>query len=131
MNADGTGPLNRTNNPANEDAADWQPCRSPCPDVRSAHATAKGCFTETAAGSGIFETSDKAWVGGFEIQPRPGGKLVLDTAAPGVSEGGAGADIVFRGRALPFPVAALPVGVASGSVAIGQPGTLSSSSTCR
>ena len=33
---------------------------------------------ETAAGSGVFTTDEKAWVGGFQIEPRPGGTLVLD-----------------------------------------------------
>ena len=98
--------------------------RAVCADVTVGHAVAQGCFDETVPGSGVFETDQKAWVGGFEIQPRPGGKLVLDTLNPGVSEGGAGVDIVFRGRALPLPVSALPVGFAGGTIPFGQPGTL-------
>ena len=123
MNADGTVPTRFTNNPSPDLQPDWQPKpATPCPDVPVGFATAKGCFTETA--SGIFETQAKAWVGGFEIQPRPDGKLVLDTNNPGLSEGGAGADIVFRGRALPLPVAALPVGLTGATIPFGQAGTL-------
>ena len=80
---------------------------STCPTVpRVGFAQPEGCFTETAAGSGIFETDQRAWVGGFEIVPRPGGKLVVDTVNPGLSAAGTGADVVFAGFAVPIPLAA-------------------------
>ena len=124
LNANGLGqPRNLTNNAAASDIEpDWQSLPS-CPDVQVGFATAQGCFDETEPGSGIFETDEKAWVGGFEIQPRAGGKLVLDTNAPSVSESGAGVDVLFAGFAVPLPVAALPVGFAEASVELNQPGT--------
>jgi hypothetical protein len=96
-----------------------------CPDVPVGHAIAHGCFKETAAGSGVFTTDEKAWVGGFQIEPRPGGTLVVDTHAPGIREEGAGVDFVFAGFKVPLPVSLLPVGVAAGTISLGQAGTLS------
>ncbi len=90
-----------------------------CPDVQVGFARAKGCFTETAPDSGKFETDERAWVGGFEVVPRSGGKLVLDTKHPDVSTSGAGADVVFAGFRVPVPVGALPVDAASGSFSFG------------
>lgn len=95
-----------------------------CPDVEVGFATAQGCFTETE--SGVFETEQKAWVGGFEIQPRPGGALVLSPGTPAVSASGAGVDMIFAGFAVPIPVSLLPVGVQDGSFEIGTPGTVTS-----
>jgi hypothetical protein len=83
---------------------------------------AKGCFTETAAGSGVFTTDQQAWVGGFEIQPRPGGKLVVDTHAPAVDEDGAGVDVVFAGFKVPLPVSLLPVTQPTGRFRSARPG---------
>lgn len=124
MNADGSAQTNLTNNPSFAGARpDWQPLPA-CPDIQVGFATAQGCFTETAPGSGIFETDQKAWVGGFEILPRPGGKLVLNPGAPGVSESGAGVDVIFAGFVVPIPLAALPVGVQDASFELGQPGTV-------
>ncbi len=96
-----------------------------CPDVPVGHAVAHGCFKETAPGSGVFTTDQKAWVGGFQIEPRPGGTLVVDTHAPGIREEGAGVDMVFAGFKVPVPVSLLPVGVAAGTISLGQAGTLS------
>jgi TolB protein len=124
MNADGSGQTNLTNNAAGDFEPDWGPATTSCPDVQVGFATAQGCFTETAPGSKIFETTQKAWVGGFEIQPRPGGKLVLNTNTPGVSESGAGVEMIFAGFAVPIPVAALPVGSQSGSIQLAQRGTV-------
>ena len=86
---------------------------------------AKGCFTETTAGSGVFTTDQQAWVGGFEIQPRPGGRLIVDTHGPAVGEDGAGVDIVFAGFKVPLPVSLLPVTQSTGTISLGQAGTLS------
>jgi hypothetical protein len=126
MNADGTGATtNLTNDPGDDLNPDWQRLPGACPDVTVGLAVAKGCFTETAAGSGVFTTDQQAWVGGFEIQPRPGGKLVVDTHAPAVGEDGAGVDIVFAGFNVPLPVSLLPVTQATGTISLGQAGTLS------
>ena len=90
-----------------------------CPDVQVGFATAQGCFTETEPGSGMFETAAKAWVGGFEIVPRPGGSLSLDTNTRAVSSSGAGVDVVFAGFAVPIPVGALPVDTSQATVQFG------------
>lgn len=95
-----------------------------CDDVRVGFAMAEGCFQETAPGSGIFETTRRAWVGGFEILPEPGGKLVLDTNDPDVSTTGNGADVIFGGFRVPIPVDLLPVGVRDGTFEVGQVGTV-------
>jgi hypothetical protein len=84
---------------------DWQPLGG-CQDIVVGHAIAKGCFTETEQGSGVFTTDATAWVGGFQIQPRPGGTLVVDTQTPAVSTTGAGADVVIAGFAVPFEISA-------------------------
>jgi hypothetical protein len=89
-----------------------------CDDVKVGFALAQGCFTETQPGSGIFETESQAWVGGFEVRPRPGGKLVLNTGAPSVAASGTGANVVFAGFTVPIDVADIPVGTASGSIAL-------------
>ena len=125
MNADGSAQTRLTNTGFNFDP-DWQPLPTSCPDVPVGFAAAQGCFTETAPGSGVFETTTKAWVGGFEIQPRPGGKLVVNTANPGLSAQGAGVDVVFAGFNVPFPVGAIPVATQDASFEIGTPGTLTS-----
>ena len=97
----------------------------PCADApKVGFAQAQGCFTETEPGSGIFRTDQKAWVGGFEIQPRPGGRLELDTNDPTVSELGAGVDVIFAGFAVPLPAAGLPVSFQNGTVEINQAGSL-------
>ena len=88
-------------------------------EVKVGFATAKGCFTETAPGSGIFRTGQRAWVGGFEIVPRGGGQLVLNTNTRDVSTSGAGADIVFAGFRVPIPVGALPVDTPQATVSFG------------
>ena len=68
-----------------------------CDDIRVGNAVAQGCFTETAPGSGVFTTDQRAWVGGFEVVPRAGGKLVVDTQQVTVSSAGAGTDVVLDG----------------------------------
>jgi hypothetical protein len=96
-----------------------------CPDIPVGHAVAHGCFKENTPGSGVFTTDQKAWVGGFQIEPRPGGTLVVDTHAPAVREEGTGVDMVFAGFKVPVPVSLLPIGVAAGTISLGQAGTLS------
>ena len=84
----------------------------------------QGCFTETSPGSRVFETEERAWIGGFEILPRPGGKLVVDTVNRTLSTGGTGADVIFAGFAVPIPIEAIPVRVQDATVNIGGTGTL-------
>ena len=98
-------------------------------DLQVGNATAQGCFTERkdgqGHGTGVFETSQVAWVGGFELHPRPGGKVVLDTNAPAtVHEEGAGADILMDGNVVPVPIALLPVAISDATIDLNQSGTL-------
>lgn len=102
---------------------DWQPVVG-CQDIVVGHAIAKGCFTETEQGSGVFTTDTTAWVGGFQVQPRAGGTLVIDTKTPAVSTTGSGADVVIAGFAVPFDISALPVGLSDATVDFNQPGTV-------
>ena len=79
-----------------------------CPDVRVGLAVAKGCFTERQAngqGTGVFETESDAWLGGFHLRPRSGGKLVVQDRPenPVVAEG-AGVDWVLDGEPVPAPL---------------------------
>ena len=82
-----------------------------------------GALEETAAGSGVYRTSEKAWVGGFELVPRPGGVLTLDTVERRLLEEGAGVDVMFAGHVVPFDATAIPVGVAAGDLDFNVAGT--------
>ncbi len=95
-----------------------------CDDIRVGNAVAKGCFTETAPGSGVFTTDRQAWVGGFEVAPRPGGKLVVDTGQATVSSAGAGTDILLDGFPAPFGVEQLPVKLSDATFDVNQAGTV-------
>jgi hypothetical protein len=82
-----------------------------CQDVQVGLAVARGCFTERRVngnGTGVFETSSEAWVGGFHLKPRPGGKLVVQNRpqAPVAAEG-AGVDWVLGPATVPAPVGEL------------------------
>src|SRR5262249_30468370 len=106
----------------------------PCPpgkevqSVKVGFAVAEGCFTERkdAEGhaTGVFATDQTAWVGGFQVEPLPGGTFVVDAKAVKLSEEGAGAPIVMDGCTVPFPVSVLPVGVPEGAFDLNQPGTV-------
>ncbi len=104
------------------------PCADGVPTVQVGFAQAEGCFVERkdAQGqpTGVFETDQKSWVGGFEVQPRPSGKLVVDTRAVALRSEGAGTDIVLDGFAAPFGVEVLPVGVPEASFDLNQAGTI-------
>ena len=95
-----------------------------CPSVRVGFAVALGCFEEVQPGSGIFETAERAWVGGFEILPRNGGRLVLNTRTPALSTGGNGVNVLFGKFRVPIPVGRLPVGTEDAVIELGQPGTV-------
>jgi hypothetical protein len=79
-------------------------------------ATAEGCFTERqdagGHGTGVFETDQEAWVGGFDLKPRSGGKLVIEPSnltAPLRAEG-AGVDLVLSDSlSVPAPLGELHV----------------------
>ena len=56
--------------------------------LRVGNALVEGCLTERkdaqGAGTGVFETDEEAWVGGFDLRPQPAGKLVIDPASRAV-----------------------------------------------
>lgn len=95
-----------------------------CDDIRVGQAVAQGCFTETAPGSGVFTTDQQAWVGGFEVAPRPGGKLIVNTQQVSVSSSGAGTDILLDGFPAPFGVEQLPVKLSDLTFDVNQAGTV-------
>ena len=84
------------------------------PSVQVGLALAEGCFSERqdaqGHGTGVFETDQEAWVGGFDLKPRSQGKLVIEpgnTSAPIRAEG-AGVDWVLSDSvSLPAPLAEL------------------------
>jgi len=84
------------------------------PSVKVGFALAEGCFKETHAGSKVFDTTKGAFVGGFLLTPKPGGKLRLrnDIAPARLEELGPGVDLVVHGAAHAFPAEAIPVGFA-------------------
>ena len=96
-------------------------CTEPGAGVMVGFARACGAsLSPIEPGSPIHETTDRAWVGGFELLPRPGGKLVVNTETKTVSEEGAGVDLVIDGHALPFEPSLLPVAAAGGQFVLGD-----------
>ena len=98
-----------------------------CPDVTIGLVRVKGCFTErqaNGAGTGFFETEGDAWIGGFHVRPRSGGKLVVhnDAAAPFVAEG-TGVDLVLGGQLVPAPLGELRPFVGDFALSLNTAGT--------
>lgn len=93
-----------------------------CPDLTVGLVSIKGCFSEREPG--VFETEQDAWIGGFHIKPRPGGKLVVrnDPAAPFTAEG-TGVDWVLGGRLFPAPLGELQPFVPDFAVSVNTAGT--------
>ena len=63
------------------------------PSVTAGQVLAEGCFAERkdaqGNGTGVFETDEQAWAGGFEVDSASAGKFVVDTKTPALqSEGG-------------------------------------------
>lgn len=86
----------------------------------------QGTLAETGPGSGIYTASagDVVYVGGFELRPRIGGTLVVDTVAKQLREEGAGVDILFESVRVPLAVASLPIAQADATVLFNKDGTL-------
>ena len=81
INPNGTG---RTPFPSGDSSdlhGDWGTATS-CPDVKVGFATAQGCFTETAPGSGFFETEQKAGSGALRSSPAPAAPCASTPTAP-------------------------------------------------
>ena len=94
---------------------EWRPSENHCApgdltSLKVANALAEGCFRERedtpGHGIGVYETSTEAWVGGFDLRPRPGGKLVIEPAntSDPLRQEGAGVDLAFDDVLLPAPL---------------------------
>ncbi len=84
------------------------------PSVQVGLALAEGCFSERqdaqGHGTGVFETDQEAWVGGFDLKPQSGGKLVIEPGNAGapIRAEGAGVDWVLSGSiSVPIPLSLL------------------------
>ncbi|HKP91550.1 MAG TPA: hypothetical protein VJT75_16410 [Thermoleophilaceae bacterium] len=96
-----------------------------CTDLRIGAAVAKGCFTERGI-SRVFETTRPAWIGGIELRPRPGGKLIVrpdDHADPFDAEG-AGVDWMLGSLHVPAPLDQIKPFTPTYTLAINAPGTI-------
>jgi hypothetical protein len=106
---------------------------SSCPNgqvssVTAGLAVAEGCFTERkdpqGNGTGVFETDQQAWIGGFEVDPQPGGKFVVDARTPALRTAGSGVDVKVGGFFAPIRVQDLPITSSSGTFDLNQAGTI-------
>jgi hypothetical protein len=101
------------------------------PSVQVGLALAEGCFTERKDaqnnGTGVFETDQEAWLGGLDLKPRTGGKLVLEPAnhtAPVRAEG-AGVDWVLpHGVSIPAPLGEIEPFTPTYTLSLNTAGTL-------
>jgi hypothetical protein len=102
------------------------------PSVQVGIALAEGCFSERkdaqGHGTGVFETDQEAWVGGFDLRPQAGGKLVLEPAnqtAPIRAEGN-GVDLVLSPSfSIPAPLGELKPFTPSYTLGVNTAGSLS------
>ena len=98
------------------------------PSVKAGQVLAEGCFAErkdsNGNGTGVFETDEQAWAGGFEVDPAFGGKFVVDTKTPALSEEGAGVDVKIDGITTPIEPVDLPVNTTDGTIDLNQAGTV-------
>jgi hypothetical protein len=100
------------------------------PAVQVGLALAEGCFIERkdgeGHGTGVFETSEEAWVGGFDLRPNPGGMLVIEPSnheAPLRAEG-SGVNLLLRHLSVPAPLGEIRPFVNSYSLGINMAGSL-------
>jgi Tol biopolymer transport system component len=131
MNADGAGQTRLTTTEGNLHP-DWQ--RVPtaqagtCGDtvLQLNRATVEGNLEETASGSGIFRAGpgEKVFVGGFELLPRIGGELLVDTNTNTLSEGGEGVSVFFGIFPVPLDVDLLPTNLPEATIPLNRDGTL-------
>ena len=94
-------------------------------------ALASGCFTERqdqqGHPTGVFETGKEAWVGGFDLKPRSGAKLVLDPgdhANPIRAEGGTVDWVLSPTLAVPAPLGELKPFTPSFTFGLNSSGTI-------
>jgi len=135
MNADGGAPIQLTHAAEfdGEQGPDWQPLpvappAGTCGDtvLQLNRATVEGNLEETAAGSGVFRAGpgDKVFVGGFELLPRIGGELLVDTNTNSLSEGGDGVSVFFGIFPVPLDVDSLPTNLPEATLMLNRDGTL-------
>jgi hypothetical protein len=106
----------------------WEVSTTDCASSAIPVGLAKACgatLQETTPGSKIYKTANRAWVGGFEIVPKPEGKLVVNRNTNALSAEGAGVEVVFANRVVPIPVNTIPVRDADAEVGFGGGGDLS------
>lgn len=98
-------------------------CGSVAVRVGAALACGEG-LSPISPGSPIHDTSETAWVGGFQIHPRPGGRLIVDPTKPELRSAGAGVDVIFLGLPVPIAMSAIPVALERAEFDLGGAGTL-------
>ena len=98
------------------------------PSVKAGQVLAEGCFAERkdaqGNGTGVFETDQQAWVGGFEVDPNPLGKLVVDTKTPALNSEGDGVGVKIDDFFVPIKVEDLPINTTDGTLDLNQAGTV-------
>ncbi len=100
------------------------------PSLKVGLALAEGCFLEREDSeghpTGVYETEEEAWVGGFDLKPNSGGTLVLEPSnqnAPLRAEGG-GVNLLLRHLSVPAPLGEIKPFVNSYSLGINTVGSL-------
>jgi Tol biopolymer transport system component len=91
-------------------------------------ATVEGTLVETGPGTGVFSAGpgDVVYVGGFELRPRFGGELLVDTTSTvgELREEGTGVQ-VFLGRfEVPLAVGSIPINLPEATIPLNRDGTL-------
>ena len=101
------------------------------PSVQVGVALAEGCFTERtdtqSNPTGAFETAQEAWVGGFDLKPQPGAKLVVDPSnhsAPLQAEGGGVDWVLSPSLSIPAPFAEIKPFTPSYTLGLNTAGSL-------
>jgi hypothetical protein len=100
------------------------------PSVSVGLALAEGCFTERKDaeehGTGVFETSEEAWVGGFDLKPNPGGVLVIEPSnqEDPLRAEGSGVSLLLRHLSVPAPLGELKPFVGSYTLGVNTVGSV-------
>ncbi len=100
------------------------------PSLQVGLALAEGCFTERKDaeehGTGVFETSEEAWVGGFDLKPNPGGVLVIEPSnhEDPLRAEGSGVNLLLRHLSVPAPLSELKPFVGSYTLGVNTVGSV-------
>ena len=89
-------------------------------------ATVEGTLAETEPGSGQFRAGpgEVVYVGGFELRPRLGGGLLVDTNANSLTAEGTGVQVFFGRFEVPLGVGLIPVNLSEATIPFNRDGTL-------